>query len=112
MYCAVVGMSKYIFRETPTRRAGRKGVGIWSSIVGDHWVYAGCVGYRCLRVWYVRSKALISVSFLPYLRRRRGYRISGGSNLAGRLASEDSAAVSVGEVVPYSSLLKLLLARS
>ena len=46
MYCAVVGMSKYIFRETPTRRAGRKGVVIWSSIVADHWVYAGCIGCR------------------------------------------------------------------
>lgn len=27
MYCAVVGMSKYIFRPTPTRRAGRVGRG-------------------------------------------------------------------------------------
>lgn len=25
MYCAVVGMSKYIFRELPTRRRGRVG---------------------------------------------------------------------------------------
>lgn len=32
MYCAVVGMSKYIFRETPTRRAGRVGGEVESAI--------------------------------------------------------------------------------
>ena len=60
----------------------------------------------------MRSNALISVTSLPYLIWRRGYRISGGSNVAGRLASEDRAAVSVGEVVPYHSLVKLLLTPS